>query len=365
MKHIVPFLSLFLFAATGSFAAFPTPAATSPTPAASPSPAVKDAPPVDTEALLKALKQIKTEHKTIMKTSLSSVIQQVNAAASSDMNAISLYEQANKATRFGGEINSAGMFAKWKKRETAHLQKPATKMALRMRMIYLSISLQKAAGAKPGDLEPQLWSYIKELYTNSKQLSDERKILDKSIVNSAVARWLQCDSYLANLKDWGKSPGNALGIFQKSFLPLLRETNDPQINSYWDAIIQMESGEVAAGKKPSEITHFNFVEKPSMLWDRAQDMLAIGERNAAISAMFQLIKTYPAHPDAHNWITSLQDVLQGASGQAASTQPTPESPATTSATPAAAPAKTPSATPSPAATPHKTYKVFDKVDDQN
>ena len=46
-----------------------------------------------------------------------------------------------------------------------------------------------------------------------------------------------------------------------------------------------------------------------MMWSRAQDMLLIGLRNRAITEMFNIIKAYPQHQDAANWIKQLEQVL--------------------------------------------------------
>ena len=37
--------------------------------------------------------------------------------------------------------------------------------------------------------------------------------------------------------------------------------------------------------------------------------MVIGQKNRGITQMFNLVKTYPRHPDAGNWISKLESLL--------------------------------------------------------
>jgi hypothetical protein len=51
------------------------------------------------------------------------------------------------------------------------------------------------------------------------------------------------------------------------------------------------------------------VRLPRLQWSRAQDVFLIGQRNRAVTDMFNLIKTYPQHPDNAAWISRLESLL--------------------------------------------------------
>jgi len=84
----------------------------------------QDAPPVDAKALISALKQIEAKRAQSAKQLAEKVIQDINAAASSDSTAIAFYQDAIRATSFVGENHAQAMFMDWKKTEADHLKSP-------------------------------------------------------------------------------------------------------------------------------------------------------------------------------------------------------------------------------------------------
>ncbi|HEX8311866.1 MAG TPA: hypothetical protein VF614_11145, partial [Chthoniobacteraceae bacterium] len=93
-------------------------------------------------------------------------------------------------------------------------------------------------------------------------------------------------------------------------LPELRAAKDPRLLEYWDRELAREAAAAGASHLAFEIEKFNQQRKPEILWSRAQDMLLIGQKNRAIGEMFGLIKNYPGHPRAADWITKLEGLLK-------------------------------------------------------
>jgi hypothetical protein len=122
------------------------------------------------------------------------------------------------------------------------------------------------------------------------------------------------------------------GIFTSIVLPELRAQKDPRVLEYWDMKLRTGAEEATRNKLEFEAGKFNTVTRPQLLWQRAQDMVLIGQRNRGISEMFNLVKTYPTHPNATGWVGSLEQLL----AQALAPAPAPAVPAAVPA-PAAAP----------------------------
>ncbi len=264
----------------------------------------QDAPPVDAKALISALKQIEAKRAQSAKQLAEKVIQDINAAASSDSTAIAFYQDAIRATSFVGENHAQAMFMDWKKTEADHLKSPEMQMAVRMHLTYLVLSLHRANGATIPQLMPALLSYTDQI-TAAHDVIGKQEMMKRGVNDSIFVRWYGIGKLLENLKDWENTPGDVEGIFQKAILPQLRKDKDPRIIGYWDARIQREANDAKGRNRTFDAEQFDQVLKPNLLWSRAQEFLAIGQRNRAINEMFAIIKAYPAHPNSAGWIDNL------------------------------------------------------------
>ena len=120
---------------------------------------------------------------------------------------------------------------------------------------------------------------------------------------------------------------------------------DQRIIEYWDGVIRREAETVAKRKVNYEETRFNQVRKPALVWQRAQDLLAIGLRNRAILEMVAVLKANTIHPQAEAWRKELEGLLA-----TPATTTAPAAPAAPT-TPPAAPPGTSSVVPRPSGVP--------------
>jgi hypothetical protein len=105
------------------------------------------------------------------------------------------------------------------------------------------------------------------------------------------------------------NPGSIEGIYSQIILPEYRANKDPRLLEYWDMVIRRETEKVANKKLDVEQRDWTQVKKPRLQWSRSQDVLLLGQRNKAILEMFSLVKNFPGHPEAPNWISQLEVVL--------------------------------------------------------
>ena len=54
---------------------------------------------------------------------------------------------------------------------------------------------------------------------------------------------------------------------------------------------------------------FNTERYPQLLWNRAQEYVAIGQPNRALGEMFKVVKGYPQHPSLGDWIAQIEALL--------------------------------------------------------
>ncbi len=326
--------------------------------------AQKDGPAVNPAEILRSLKTMREQQSQQIKLTRQKALQQAQAAASDSGRALEMWEDAVRATQFDGVSREAAQYRDWKEKEGEALKE--SQGALHLYFSWLSLSLQRASGSTVKQMLPAVVNYTKEatadaesLQTAEEMVKHEKeidpgkkrpvqtrranedqvrqmhdKILKQALNGSVVVQWLRVAELLpeagkkgdSNGRGWELAPGNIDGIFQSIVLPELRSERDPRVLEYWDMKLKQEADAATRSKLSFEVDKFNQLRKPQILWSRAQDEMLIGQRNRAEAEMFSLIKTYPSHPDAANWMNALeQALLPPASPTAATpTQPAPE-----------------------------------------
>ena len=344
-----------------------------------------DTAPVDVRYLLEELKKLKDTNEAGLKSKRSSAYQQVAAAAASPERAVAYWKEAVKAVQFEGAEHEGSKIQDWRDGEGEALNDRHCASAVRLHLNWLALNLQHAAGADTRTLLPKVVEHVNavvalneaaEQFGESIQKARERGpkspgarkdvqedqaakkfydgIMKQSINSSPVARMLQLGEALGGRKKndggWETVAGNVEGIYNSVILPEYRSSKDPRVLDYWAMVLKREEDRASKQKLDVEQREWSNVRRPQILWDRAQDVLLLGQKNRAIGEMFNLVKTYPQHPSAKAWISQIEELL---SPQPAAAPATPTAvPVPPTAVPAA-PGATPvvPAVPAPAAVP--------------
>jgi hypothetical protein len=261
-------------------------------------------PPIDTASILAGLKDLKAAHVSSSRSQLSQTISDFSNASANDSAALAFYLEAIRVTEFVGQPHEQNAFRDWKKREASNLSASAIRSCLR----YTTISLQRSAGATDDQIFPLLLDYAQETNSMLSSVSGQ-KILDQPITGNVFAKWYNLGDRLGGLKDWEDKPGDVDGIYEKFLLPIMRRNRDERILKYWDQKIANETSAASESAAAFNTDRFNQTRRPSLLWSRAEDMIAISLRNQGITEMYSIIKSFPNHPDAGKWIDELQSLL--------------------------------------------------------
>ena len=344
---------------------------------------VMDAPPMDPRQLLEALKQLREQNESGIKNRRASAYQQVVSAAGSPERAVAFWKEAVKAVQFEGAAKEGSKIADWRDGDGEALSDRLCANAVRLHLNWLAINLQHTAGAETKALLPKVVEHVHsvqaallaaEQFAENLDKAKERgpsspgakrsvnedgivkrvhdQLMRTPIGSSPVARWLQIGDLLGERKGkgngggggWEQVAGNVDGIYNSVILPEYRASKDPRLLEYWDMVLKRETDRAAQRKLDVEQRDWTQVKRPSILWNRAQDVLLLGQKNRALGEMFNLIKTFPQHPDAGNWLTHLEGLV---APQPAAAAPAPAANPTGAVTP---PAAVPSATGAAAAT---------------
>ena len=314
---------------------------------------LNDAPPVDMKQVLQGLKQFKEQNETGLKTRRNTAYKQIVTAAASNESAAAFWTNTVLAVQFAGVDHQTTAVRDWLKGEGEGLKAKEGANAARLHLVWLGLTIQHSAGAETKQLLPSIIDFTKQLEVDdaaigrvaeqidkvkaagvakrpaaSKALAEDThakkmhdSILKTPVSNSVVVRSLQIAEILGDSgkrkkkgddtqdSGWEPVPGNVNGIYNAIILPEFRDTKDPRLMDYWDMMLRKSQESIYAGMPAFDERQITQVNRPAMLWARAQDMLLIGLKNRAITEMFNLIKAYPQHPAAPQWISQFEQIL--------------------------------------------------------
>jgi len=301
----------------------------------------QDIAPPDAGKLLQELRVMKqTQAKQIL-AAKNTALQQIMAAAGSNERAVAMWEEAIKATQMDGAGKEGTQFKNWKDTEGETYKEREVQNSVRLHFEWLALTLQRSAGATVKDMLPSVIRYTQELLQdeaaiialqdaiknekakdtgvkNNRAAQKSRDdatvkkvhdfILNKSLNSSVVVQWMKLNDFLT-IDKWELTPGNYDGIFKNVVLPEFRAERDQRVFEYWDIKMKKESDIAYKTRLKFEIDKYETQRKPALLWSKAQEYVNIGQKNHGMSEMYNILKTYPTHPDADDWIAKLESLL--------------------------------------------------------
>jgi hypothetical protein len=313
-----------------------------------------DAPPIDVNQMLKSLSALHGQETTGVKSLKQTAYQQIATAASSVDGAINLWTDAIRATQMDGAGKENASFRTWKDTDGEVFKEREVQEAVVINLQWLALTLQRANGTEVKDMLPAIINFTSTLLahqavvealeqrikteseqtksltgpkreTSEKTLRSDQNIkrtqdsiLNQDVGSSVVSQSLKLGGYL-EIEGWVQRPSDFDGIYDNIVQPELRSELSQRVFDYWDAKLRTEADRATRTKLNYEVDKFNTLRRPELLWGRAMEFAYLGQKNRAATEMFNVIKTYPTHPDAAQWIEDLQKfIAPPASGTAAS-----------------------------------------------
>ena len=252
-----------------------------------------------------ALKEIKGKQAEVIAKEKSQVLDSLRAALGDPVKA---WEQAVMAVEIQGKGNEGSKVVEWRKQNAELIRDRSFANALRLELTYIIMTWQHYIGAKTKDQLPALFDYTNQVTASYDALSS-LKMIDKSVGDLVFVKYYQVGPYISGLADWETQLFNVDAIYQKSILPELRKAKDPRLLAYWDNKIQAEATQVDQKSNGLAVNKFNMVRRPTLLWNRTEDELVLGDLPHAVADMLAIIKAHPDHPDFDKWAARLTEVV--------------------------------------------------------
>lgn len=278
--------------------------------------AVPDGPALNPDAVLREIEQLENRQKETIQQARQSAVNMLMPGASSGTAASNLFEKAVEATRFEGAKDKVSAFLDWKKDRAELLRSSEMQTALQLHLRYLLLSMERAAADDGKEFVDPSLKYAAELRAFLERLQKKegvsgevREVLDKPLTDSVFARWLGLAAWLPKADAWEPVPGNYRGILDKNVRAIYRAEKNTEIVAVWDLEIDYEARRITEGRLTHQATQFNEVQRPRMLFSRANDMVAAGLKNRGAQEILAIIRSEPSHPDFPNWVKRLRELV--------------------------------------------------------
>jgi hypothetical protein len=287
-----------------------------------------DAPPLNAAQVLQELaaaEKKQTEAAASDRRQRTAILQE---GATGGPAASRLYEEAVKNTRFPGEGANAKALQDWNKNNGDLLRSPEMQKCVQLHVRYLLLGLQRSdESVDPASLAAPSFAYARDL---ADLLGDEKfqtlpkeakELLNKPAAEGLFVAWLNLGEQLPKSGDWEPSAGNLGGILEKNVRSHWRQNKAPELITTWDIQLASHDERAAApGRSAADTERLKTIDRPRLIFSRAEDQALIGQQNTAQREMLQLVRDYPLHPDWSRWVARLRESLTPAK---AAPSPTP------------------------------------------
>ncbi len=275
------------------------------------------APLPNPDVILRELAAIKTNLEQQRQQRLRQTATEVLRVSNSPSDARNLYLSAIKEVEFAGLTGEGGRFTERKKQLDDQMSTPVFREAITLHLKYLALTLDRALTLDQPVKFDQVWAYVRQAaearYKFRQELAQNRlaaELLGRGVNQSVFEQVYRFGPDLREFPNWEMSPGNVVGILDKQIRPELRKNRDPRLIETWDLQIKFEQGLAVDDGRDMAVRNFEQVRLPALLWNKAQDVYAIGGTSEGMAMMLDIVRKYPTHPDLGPWVESLEAALQ-------------------------------------------------------
>ncbi|MEM9283319.1 MAG: hypothetical protein AAGA96_15970 [Verrucomicrobiota bacterium] len=237
-----------------------------------------------------------------------SAAQTFQAASASQEAAWEFYLKCHKTLNFDSKDASYSEYRNWRERQEDRVKTEANVAAMRMQLQYLVLSMKAAEAAEIDSIIPELEQFVSTMVANSENLS--MKTMQESVKKTIFAQAYHLDKSL-ELESWSFSPGNYGEVYQETVFPHFRATAPQELAAAWDRRIALESGLVSRhqAENADALDRYQKDRLPTLHWQKAMDVFAFVSQKEGSSAMLQLVRNHPDHPNIRNWVENFRKLL--------------------------------------------------------
>ena len=308
-----------------------------------------DAPPLTPEQTASILKQLDDIEGKFTKSRgdvLGTALARLKTASTSEKDALELYIACYKTEHFDKLALKQTDFQEWKSRQDDHFKDPEFlgALLLQARFLVLALEGQDAKEKEMPGLILALQNFINDeirvisssvIHTTTGAVKDNDKnkkpptrqgapagrafdssqllrTLRDTIQESEYCKAYQLEDYLTR-QDWAYVPLEVGSIYENVILPYYVDKKPTELSAQWDLRIKSQLALKAATFTDVEYQTYYKERYPEMLWDKAKYLLGKNvDPVKSLADMLKVIRDYPSHPKAGDWIKEIRGMVNKA-----------------------------------------------------
>jgi hypothetical protein len=161
----------------------------------------------------------------------------------------------------------------------------------------------------PGDLTEAKGPMAKKGLAGRKQKKESGNDFDRPVLESPLVRDRQIQGFLEGVQEAKLSSASVGPIFNQVVRPHLRKAKSRDLMRLWDLRIAAMDEDVEKEVKTLGADDYKILKRPELMWERADDLEKMGERESAWAQKMAILKANPYHPKLSKWIEDMKQAL--------------------------------------------------------
>jgi len=288
---------------------------------------------LDRAKALEELKEMEAKNEKLTRGLLEKAAKDLTEAGLDKFKAVQVYLESYRNVEFGRAQDGETRFQQWRVENKEKIASLDFTTAAQLHVQYVALVCREALGEKevpkagewgvfwenlfksreiaesPGDLTEGKAVATKKGGVGRKQKKESGNDFDRPAVESPLVRDRQIQGFLEGVQEAKLSSASVGPIFNQVVRPHLRKAKSRDLMRLWDLRIAAMDEDVEKEVKTLGADDYKILKRPEMMWERADDLEKIGERESAWAQKMEILRRNPYHPKLSKWIEDLKQAL--------------------------------------------------------
>jgi hypothetical protein len=288
---------------------------------------------LDRGKALEELKEIEAKNEKLTQGLLEKAAKELAEAGLDKFKAVQVYVESYRNVEFGRAQDGETRYQQWRVENKEKIGSLDFSEGAQLHVQYVALVCREALGEKeapkagewgaywenlfksreiaesPGDLTEAKVPVAKKGVAGRKQKKESGNDFDRPALESPLVRDRQIQGFLQGVQEAKLSSASVGPIFNQVVRPHLRKAKSRDLIRLWDARIAAMDEDVEKEVKTLGADDYKILKRPEMMWERADDLEKIGERESAWAQKMGILRANPYHPKLSKWIEDLKQAL--------------------------------------------------------
>jgi hypothetical protein len=288
---------------------------------------------LDRGKALEELKEIEAKNEKLTQGLLEKAAKELAEAGLDKFKAVQVYVESYRNVEFGRAQDGETRYQQWRVENKEKLGSLDFSEGAQLHVQYVALVCREALGEKeapkagewgafwenlfksreiaesPGDLTEAKAPMAKKGLAGRKQKKESGNDFDRPALESPLVRDRQIQGFLEGVQEAKLSSASVGPIFNQVVRPHLRKAKSRDLMRLWDLRIAAMDEDVEKEVKTLGADDYKILKRPEMMWERADDLEKMGERESAWAQKMGILRANPYHPKLSKWIEDLKQAL--------------------------------------------------------